>query len=212
LEAIQPERLELYGEHIRSLLTAYGPDCWFLIYQADIRMRSEQFERLRRKLQIDFDDGHPSHGFVPTKPWDAVFAAAVKDKEFWDSEVREKAILYLAKVTNFREVTHDGTAQQSRSQPSHPQTASRSQKRKSGTQGFRQEPSSKGPRPQSKGKGKGYGSNNQEPCNRWNDTSCNDPCPNGRMHVCSSCRGNHKVAQCNKNAKGSKKGGKGKRK
>ena len=47
LDAVKPEPLELYGEHIRSLATDYGPACWFLVYQADVRMRSEEFERLR---------------------------------------------------------------------------------------------------------------------------------------------------------------------
>jgi hypothetical protein len=117
LDAVQPERLEHYGEHLRSFLNTYGAECWFIIYQADVRMRSEQFERLRRRLHIDLLAGTSQHGFTANKPWDGVFAAAVKDKEFWDSEVREKAILYLAKVTTFRDISHDGTSQSSRGPP-----------------------------------------------------------------------------------------------
>ena len=102
------ERLDLCGEHLRSFLTTYGPSCWFLIYQADVRMRSEHFERIRRRLQIEHDSQNITLGFDPTTPWDGVFAAAVKDTELWDSEVREKALPYLAKVSTFRDASHDG--------------------------------------------------------------------------------------------------------
>ncbi len=93
LGGFKPERLDLYGEHLRSFITKYGPECWFLVYQADIRMRGEHFERIRRKLQIDFDACKPNDfGFNPKSPWDAVFAASVKDRDFWDSEIRDKAL------------------------------------------------------------------------------------------------------------------------
>ncbi len=45
-------------------------------------MRSEQFERITCRLQIDLDAGIVQHGYSSRKPWDGVFAAAVKDKEF----------------------------------------------------------------------------------------------------------------------------------
>eukprot|EP00974_Lingulodinium_polyedra_P044995 4316357-Lingulodinium_polyedra.AAC.1 len=41
LKAVSPEPLDLYGEWIRSLHEAYGRECWWLIAQADIHMRSE---------------------------------------------------------------------------------------------------------------------------------------------------------------------------
>ena len=107
LDAVRPERLDRYGEHISSFLNTYGTECWFIIYQADIRMRSEQFERIRRRLQIDSDANRPLHGFAPGKPWDGVFAVAVLDREFWDTFVRERAILYLTKAVSYREASHD---------------------------------------------------------------------------------------------------------
>eukprot|EP00969_Alexandrium_andersonii_P244830 10818197-Alexandrium_andersonii.AAC.1 len=53
LKQCSPEPLDLYGEHIRGLHEAYGNEAWFLIYQADVRMRSEEFDRIRRRLRAD---------------------------------------------------------------------------------------------------------------------------------------------------------------
>ena len=205
LDAVQPERLEHYGEHLRSFINTYGAECWFIIYQADVRMRSEQFERLRRRLHIDLLAGTSQHGFTASKPWDGVFAAAVKDKEFWDSEVREKAILYLAKVATFRDISYDGTSQSSRGPP-HSSSQYPPQQKGQGHQGQkrknRQEPVSKGGKPNSKPPRGGKG---QETCNNWNLNKCTmDPCP--RAHVCNICFGHHKKDQCHK---GGQQGGKG---
>jgi len=54
LKEVKPERLRLYGEHIRKLVDTYGEEVWFLIYQADVRMRSEEFDRLRRHLELEY--------------------------------------------------------------------------------------------------------------------------------------------------------------
>eukprot|EP00969_Alexandrium_andersonii_P179539 7936688-Alexandrium_andersonii.AAC.1 len=53
LKQCSPEPLDLYGQHIRSLHETYGSEVWFLIYQADVHMRSEEFERIRRRLRAD---------------------------------------------------------------------------------------------------------------------------------------------------------------
>ena len=214
----KPERLDLYGEHLRSFVTKYGPDRWFLVYQADIRMRSEHFERIRRKLQIDFDAGKPDDfGFNPKSPWDAVFAAAVKDRDFWDSEIRDKALLYLTKVSTYREAADDGTSQMSyprgHSSPAYPQSKGQGQKRKPIHQG-----ASKGNKSKGMGSGKGYPSSpslgpSHEVCNNFDLGKCSEPCPNQRSHTCSKCGGNHSKERCSSQASSSKprgKGGKGK--
>jgi hypothetical protein len=50
--AVKPERIDLYSECIRTFVTTYGEVCWRLIYQADVRTRSEHIERVRRNVQI----------------------------------------------------------------------------------------------------------------------------------------------------------------
>ncbi len=208
LGGFKPERLDLYGEHLRSFLTTYGPDCWFLIYQADVRMRSEHFERIRRRLQINFDTGLVEFGFDPTVPWDAVFAAAVKDKEFWDSEIREKALLYLAKVNTYRETTQDGTSQIFGGLPRGPAASLFPNKGQGQKRKFpRQEPSYGGGKrggPQGQGKGgpQGQGGNKHETCNNWNAGRCQEPCPTNRAHACARCGGNHKKDQCSSSPSG----------
>ena len=71
LEAATTEALENYGEKVREFNVTYGERCWFIIYQADVRMRSERFERLRRacekKHQEVVDAGGVS-SFKPSSP------------------------------------------------------------------------------------------------------------------------------------------------
>jgi hypothetical protein len=63
-----------------------------LVYQADVRMGSEHFERIRRNLQI-LSSTAPIAGFDPKLPWDLVMSESVRDREFWDLQVRNKALL-----------------------------------------------------------------------------------------------------------------------
>ena len=50
LQAIDAERIDAYMEHIKELHNRFGTECWGLIYKADVRMRSEQMERVRLQL------------------------------------------------------------------------------------------------------------------------------------------------------------------
>ncbi len=115
-------------------MTKYGPDCWLLIYQADVRMRGEHFERLRRKLQINFGPVSSSLDSTPRSPGTLSSQPPSKIGTFWDSEIREKALLYLAKVSTYKEASDDGTSQISYSRGHtssvYPQSNSQGQKRK----------------------------------------------------------------------------------
>ncbi|CAE8677873.1 unnamed protein product, partial [Polarella glacialis] len=91
LDVADPEILEAYGEHIRGLRNTYV-DSWFLVYQADVRMRSEHFECLRRRLAAK-----PEWNYSGARPWNAVFAQAVRESEFWATEVKEPAIRWEAR-------------------------------------------------------------------------------------------------------------------
>ena len=91
LEVVTAERMDAYCEHIRSLHNRFGSGCWDLIYLADVHMRSEQFERLRRRLTAQ-----PEHGFTTAAPWSAVYAQAIKEDAFWQREVVTPATLRLA--------------------------------------------------------------------------------------------------------------------
>ena len=114
LEAVPPEVLDAYGEFIREQNQAYGNDAWFLVYQADVRMRSEQFDRLRRRAerqhQLEQADSFQSH-FDPAKPWATVFHLALADKMWWDEHLHRPVVMFLAKIRSRAQVCDDGTTQ-----------------------------------------------------------------------------------------------------
>ena len=115
LQCVDAERLEHYGEFIRQLVDMYGPESWFLIYQADVRFRSEEMERIRRNAQIACEDKDPDanarSGYFPDRPWDWVWAAALGDtgRGFWESEVHRPAVFFLARIKSRNETIQDGT-------------------------------------------------------------------------------------------------------
>ena len=114
LDAAPPEVLDNYGEMLRGFSTLYGAEAWFLIYNADVRMRSEQFERLRRKAERDHAEATAlggSSGFKPDKPWFTVFALAAGDKEWWNDNLHRPVMLFLTRITSARTALGDGTAQ-----------------------------------------------------------------------------------------------------
>eukprot|EP00434_Breviolum_minutum_P038994 symbB.v1.2.034605.t1/scaffold4499.1/size38882/7 len=92
LETIAPERLDGYSEFIRSLHARFGHTCWDIIYLGDVHMRSEHFERIRRKLEQN-----PNHGYTTANPWNAVYAQAILEDSFWSKEVITPATLRLAR-------------------------------------------------------------------------------------------------------------------
>lgn len=105
LETVTPERLDGYAEHIRSLSARFGPTCWDIIYLGDVHMRSEHFERIRRKLTQN-----PNHGFTVASPWNAVYAQSVLEDSFWSKEVITPATLRLAKGSSVPSPVSTGLA------------------------------------------------------------------------------------------------------
>ena len=98
-----PELFDNYGEFIRELPVEYGPQCWFIIDQADVRMRFEHFERISTQLESQHEKNTKLglySDYKETMPWDCVFDASICDtsKLFWHKNVRDKCILFLAKV------------------------------------------------------------------------------------------------------------------
>ena len=94
LEAGQAEHLDAYSEFIRSQVTQFGDEAWWLICRADSRLRSEHLERIRRSLRTT-----PQYGYTEAAPWSACFAASIKDSDFWLKELGTPATLWLARGT-----------------------------------------------------------------------------------------------------------------
>ena len=79
-EEISPARLDAYEKHIRNYHERYGRDCWALIYQADVRSRLENCERLRRIGKDEHDKAKKaggSHDFDTAAPWEWVWNALI---------------------------------------------------------------------------------------------------------------------------------------
>eukprot|EP00971_Amphidinium_carterae_P046637 918639-Amphidinium_carterae.1 len=98
LEAVSPARLERYADKIHRFARLYGPDFWGAVYAADVKMRQEHFERLRRRGAAIGAGGvglatEDLPTWDPTYPWEWVFAAAVHDQTFWHDELDAPVLL-----------------------------------------------------------------------------------------------------------------------
>ena len=85
--AIANGKLRRYTNKIRALWLKHGPRCWGIIYQADVRMRSERFPESKDKLIRKHDGQNNIAGYVPVvdlkRPWDAVMEEALDNDDKW---------------------------------------------------------------------------------------------------------------------------------
>ena len=71
IQAAGSERLDAYMDFVKDLNNQFSHECWGIIYKAEVRMRSEYMERIKRELTAN-----PKHSFTEAAPWSAVFYAA----------------------------------------------------------------------------------------------------------------------------------------
>jgi len=98
-----PEELDAYHYHIADYASRYGDHCWSTIYQADVRMRQERMQTIRRRgLQLHNADPQAAirAGFLECKPWRYVWTLAILESSFWLRDIQEKCLLLLTKVSN----------------------------------------------------------------------------------------------------------------
>ena len=57
LEQVDPEPLDLYSQFIDRLASMYGALCWWIVYQADVTMRQDEFERIHRHFVLAIAQG-----------------------------------------------------------------------------------------------------------------------------------------------------------
>jgi hypothetical protein len=86
--------MEMYRERIKRYITKWGPGLWHLVYQADVRMRREEMELIRR-VGAEAKAANPAHPFDPKRPWNWVWQQASKDVEFWKDQLEDGAIQIL---------------------------------------------------------------------------------------------------------------------
>ena len=217
LGVVQVEHIDNYGEFIRGLHDTYGSRVWFIIYQADVRMRQEELESTRRHAEASQNkySGTPLatlSSLDPKKPWDTVFKLAVSGhcKSFWDREVRDNVFMYLSDMKPLAAVTDDGTAQNAwaRGNPPPPPNppgcgATRGRQRSKTPPRNRPTKRAREADDKSRRNSEGYFTHNRkgiEVCFNWNKGDCPQPCPSKRTHQCSGClRNDHRGNQCPQN-------------
>lgn len=183
LEAADSERLEAYCDHIRDMHQQFGSDAWGIICRADVRMRSEFQDRIRRTLSEA-----PAYGYTHAAPWSAVYAASIKQSEFWAKEVATPATLLLARNKALPANPGD-------SSPEPVQTTSpkKGKKRKYEGEDLSKWDSAQGC----------YSHNRKgiQICKNFNPAKCGNGrpqsrCANNRSHQCNLCLGPHMATQC----------------
>ena len=103
LHAASAPVLDRYADKVERVYRDWGhmggEDLWWITLLADIRMRSEGFERIRRQLEIQRAE-LKKHGRVseaaldPARPWEAVIYHASREDSWWTAEVQQAGILY----------------------------------------------------------------------------------------------------------------------
>ena len=97
-----------------SCTTILHNDACFVVYIADVPVRSEQFERLRERAERDhaaLGAAGSTSNYDPAEPWGTVYAMSVADKEWWNEILHRHAVLYLARLKSAATAAEDGNAQ-----------------------------------------------------------------------------------------------------
>jgi hypothetical protein len=111
LEGAEPERLDQYAGFIRELHEKHTARCWWLIYQADTRLRSERLGRISRASSSD--DTPPT---CTKRRWSNAFTKAIdmessSSAEFWNNEVHRPASEFKSGLASHQDLAKDGTSQ-----------------------------------------------------------------------------------------------------
>ncbi len=96
--AVSLGRIDGYSDMIGRYHSRYGPSIWHVLYQADVRCRSEHMERVRRRGEEEravVAAAQGVHAMEADRPWDWVFGEVLRDSQFWHLEVEEPSLLLL---------------------------------------------------------------------------------------------------------------------
>ena len=166
IAVVSVSALEEYKDAFRDLAVLY-PESWHLLVVAEDRCRGEHFTRLKREPKLKHTKGL-SFEFDPDQPWDGVFRAAARDREYWDKSVREPALLFRTAGKGHKEQsggTGSGTDQTGKVSPKKRPKKSQKDRLKAQLAKYRDTPGESGPvskgqypgQDSSHGKGKGRG-------------------------------------------------------
>jgi len=101
LGAVRRPYLAAYKKWIIRLAAIYGPVVWHLLYQTDVRCRSELMQEVFQILLAEHNAARMSKmpsDFDPLKPWDAVWKRVLEMKDWWNDEFERPAGLINSRV------------------------------------------------------------------------------------------------------------------
>ena len=78
---------------------------WHLVASADDRARSEQMGRLKLKEQTAISSGVPPEGWSSGKPWTAILTMLLQDEPFWQEQLHQPALTWMARGMRGRPLT-----------------------------------------------------------------------------------------------------------
>ena len=106
LNVMSPAALDNYSDHITRLNVKYGESVWLILYQTDVRARSEHVERIRRRGAEEEAKakrtGNTSE-YDPAQPWEYVYRHLVLDSKFWEEEFTSTALLVRSHIDRINE-------------------------------------------------------------------------------------------------------------
>ena len=203
--AVDCARLQQCACHVERLHSGYSNipgGGWWIIAVADVRMRSEHMEKLRRRVEQAYVS-NPESGFNPARPWDWVFAQAfaqaARDRDFWTAHVQDRADQVMHHLKSKSDIIgldaiaaagedRDGRLDDIAYRTNRPSGSKRRQSRAAGRLGGDGDFETA----RKRGKGSdglgsvGTSTYQGQVCFKWaRDGGCIDGlCPDGRLHVC----------------------------
>ena len=113
MEHVPAETLSHYPDRVQGYADEFPEYLWPLLYQADVRARSEHLLKIARRCREakqKADDDGVSHPYDPEKPWHYPFELlATAEDKFWNREFREPAKDIMTKLATMDEAV-DGDA------------------------------------------------------------------------------------------------------
>jgi hypothetical protein len=211
--------MEMYRERIRGYIRKWGPSIWHLVYQAEVRMRREEMELIRR-TGAEAKSADPSHAYDPNRPWNWVWRQAANDAAFWKDQLEDSAIMVITHTKKMGAFL-DGDAPVVGSTASLKRTAAdihhESDVQDSDNRPPKQPNNPKKPKKTDRNVDSSVIKDGKFTCNRrgtplcfgFNDGSCQglggNPCPKvpSRFHQCCICLGSHPASECPKGSSSS---------
>jgi hypothetical protein len=202
-----PATLDKYEAEFRRRCGRY-PGAWHICAQANIRCRSEWWIAERRRQEAAHAANPALSTFDPQCPWNSVIRASALASDFWDTELKEPALLYTlgtGRPTPVNRVLSDAAG----TEP--PWAGPGPGKRKKLGKGRGAGPPRGGKDGGKDGGGKGFQDNQQHAdgrfrkgrtgasfCYNWchDANGCSLLCPAQRLHMCEFCRQPHRTIHC----------------